>query len=167
MKDIPGFEGRYAVTEDGRVWSYPKITGRQLHGMWLNPATSPRGYKVLDMFASGAKHGTQYRVHRLVALTYLKKGKEHNQVNHKNGIKGDNRVENLEWCDSKHNVRHAHAMGLSKPKAQKLNKEETAMLRADYASGMYTQKQLALKYKLALITISRIIRRKRVVDAIS
>ena len=167
MKDIPGFEGRYAVTEDGRVWSYPKIAGGQLYGKWLRQSTHLRGYKVLDLFANGARRGTQYRVHRLVALTYLEKGVGNDQVNHKNGIKDDNRVENLEWCDSKHNVRHAHAMGLAKPKPTKLTTEVTARLRADYSSGMYTQKQLAIKYKLALITISRIIRRKRVIDAIS
>ena len=54
------------------------------------------------------------RVHRLVALYFLENPNKYPDINHKNGIKDDNRAENLEWCSKSMNMRHAYDTGLIK-----------------------------------------------------
>jgi hypothetical protein len=56
-----------------------------------------------------------FSVHRLVAKSFIPNPHNLPQVNHKNGIKHDNQIENLEWCDASHNQKHAVDLGLSKP----------------------------------------------------
>lgn len=64
------------------------------------------GYVKFSPRINGEK--IQCKVHRLVAIKYIENPLKKPFVNHKNGIKTDNRVENLEWCDCGENIRHAH-----------------------------------------------------------
>ncbi len=106
MKPVPGFEGRYSVTKDGRVWSHPN----QLHdGMWLKPSLR-QGYPMVDLCVKSKHH--IFNVHRLVALAYLPNLECYPQINHKNGVKTDNRVQNLEWCTASQNKQHSWDIGL-------------------------------------------------------
>ena len=87
---------KYDIYPDGRIFS--KISGR-----FINPSTNKGGYKVV-------KCGNKFvYVHRLVAEKYIPNPNNYEQINHKNGNKEDNRVENLEWCDSKYNTRYSKA----------------------------------------------------------
>lgn len=120
MKEITGFDG-YFITEDGRVWSQKqKWIARHGHfkpsNKWLKPIFCGRGYK--NVFLWKEKVGIRKRIHRLVAVAFIPNPNNFKEVNHKNGDKGDNRVENLEWCSHKDNIRHAHRTGLCnvKPK---------------------------------------------------
>lgn len=115
MRDIPGYEGVYAVTTNGLVWSYarewqPGADGSFHHshpGMWMSlHAREDDGYSMVKLC------GATRLVHRLVARTYLPNPFSLPYVNHLNGIKFDNRVENLEWCTAGENARHAHRTGL-------------------------------------------------------
>jgi len=105
IKDIKDFEGLYAVTTFGRVWSCRR-------GIWLNQYDNSHGY----MFVTLSVHGKvcELKVHRLVAEAFVPNPLGKPQVNHRNGIKTDCSVRNLEWVTARENMQHASDMGLNK-----------------------------------------------------
>ena len=82
----------YEVSNYGNV--------RNLSGKILKPAVK-RGYLTVNLYCNGQKQSKL--IHRLVGETFIPNPDNLSQINHKNEIKSDNRVENLEWCDSKYN----------------------------------------------------------------
>lgn len=111
MKDINGYEGLYAVTEDGKIWSYAKTKGRH-KGLFLAQGVTQSGYNNVVLCRN--KTRITKTVHRLVAETYICNFENKQTVNHKNGIKTDNRVENLEWATNSEQQIHARENGLNK-----------------------------------------------------
>lgn len=102
-KDIPGYEGLYQASDDGFIRSVARQVVRsdgvvQLRPETiLSPATNASGYHVVSLRKDGA--AKSHLVSRLVALTYIENSDGLPEVNHKNEIKTDNRVSNLEWID--------------------------------------------------------------------
>jgi hypothetical protein len=97
VKPIPGYEGLYSVSDDGRVFSH--IRNRE-----LKPKIDRYGYKAVTLTKNGKSFYTT--VHRLVAMAFVPNPFSKGCVNHINEIKTDNRVENLEWVTVKENDNH-------------------------------------------------------------
>lgn len=172
MVDIKGYEGLYAVTDDGRVWSYPKATKHNGKMITLSPHRS--GYITVEL----SKNGKQKRfyVHRLVAQAFIPNEKK--EVNHKNGIKTDNRVENLEWVTSSENKLHAEKMMLTNHSLLqkksvslvsnrsnygssnmiKISEDEASEICEAYDTGMYSYKNIAMFLNVDKSTIHLILK---------
>lgn len=97
MKDIKNFEGHYAVTSCGKVWSYKSKK-------FLKPRKDSSGYYQVSLWKDGK--GKNYLLHRLVAEAYLPNPEGLPQINHKNENKADNCLNNLEWCTCKYNINY-------------------------------------------------------------
>ena len=95
---------RIKVSNKGNVVSCKRGAGYPLKVSYSN-----RGYQ---MVAAGHNGLPQY-IHRLVADTWIPNPNQHKEINHINGDKDDNRVENLEWVTHSQNVRHAYRTGLN------------------------------------------------------
>ena len=168
MKDIQGFEGLYAIAENGMVWSYPRQWERSHgvpsshNGKWLKPTVGTHGYVVYTLIDKNRV--PQKRLgHRLVAETFLMNTL---YVNHKNGIKNDNRLENLEWTTPSQNAYHArqvlkvgHARG-EKCFQAKLTEDKVREIRKLRAEGKTTV-ELGKLFNIDSSNINRIVNRQR------
>ena len=92
-KDITGFPN-YMISNFGRVYS-------KKSGLIMKPGKDNKGYLRVSFYENGRSNTR--KVHRLVAETFIDNPDNLPQVNHKNEIKTDNRVENLEWCSNSYN----------------------------------------------------------------
>ena len=99
MTPLAHFEKRYAITEDGQVINLA-------NNQPLQPVKTPNGYLKVGLATGNGKH-IQELLHILVAKHFIPNPYGYPQVNHKNGIKVDCSVSNLEWCSYQQNVEHA------------------------------------------------------------
>lgn len=94
----------YEVSRDG-------VVKRKTDGKIFKPAKDKKGYNIVRIkspaYSKNKDQRKNYKIHRLVAMFYLEDYSDDLQVNHKNGVKTDNRVENLEMVSNRENVLHA------------------------------------------------------------
>jgi hypothetical protein len=108
-RPVVGHEGWYEVSDFGRVRRVKPAKGTVV-GRILTPFVHRNGYHYLRLHDNGEIH--EYRIHRLVLAAFCGPCPLGYETNHKNGIKSDNRAENLEWVTSSENSLHSWTMGL-------------------------------------------------------
>jgi hypothetical protein len=110
-KDIPEYEGLYQISNLGNVKSqHSNRMNGQRPGKLLKITLMKNGYMSLELRMSDTNK--RHLVHRLIAEVFIPNPDNRPVVNHINGIKNDNRIENLEWCTQSENIRHAIDTGL-------------------------------------------------------
>ena len=101
-KPVDGFEGFYAVSNLGRVKSLGNDKSRK--EKILKPEKTKKGYLRVNLYRNGKmKH---FAVHRLVAEAFLPNPEGFEQINHRDEVKDNNCVSNLEFCDCKYNINY-------------------------------------------------------------
>lgn len=152
-RNIDGYKGMYQVSSFGRIRSYkynlPRI---------LKPRVNSRGYKYINLSQDGKYRS--FTIHRIVARYFL--GKNNLTVNHKNGNKLNNCVENLEWITREENVNHAKENGLylkgEKNGRSKLTERDVKIIRYKSSKGR-SIRFLSREFGVSRPVIDRIIKK--------
>jgi hypothetical protein len=145
----------YYVTEDGII----------RNGKLLSKHLSNKGYYVVGMWLNGKS--IKFNLHRIIAETYIPNPENKSQVNHINGDKLDNRIENLEWVTNQENRNHAvqnklHAQG-EQIGNSKFTEDDIKWIRENYIPHhpQYGMSAMARKLNTYPSTIHKIIHRTR------
>lgn len=131
-KDVVGYEDILMVSNKGDIWS--KRSNRV-----MKPNLHEKGYLLISTKIGGRKGKNKtFRIHRLVAEAFITPIVGKDQVNHKDGNKQNNCVDNLEWVTGSENVRHAFETGLSSVK-KGFESGRTALTKenVDYIKSVY------------------------------
>lgn len=162
---VPGYEGMYDVSADGRVMRVKHITGAT-PGRVLKPDVNHRGYHKVRLFdGRGIRTSKVHSVHRLVAAAFLGPCPPGHQVNHKDADKGHNCLANLEYVTPKQNIAHAERRGL-RPKRRgekhphaRLSERDVRTIRRLARQGV-RQRDIAERFGIGESQAHRIIRRR-------
>ena len=104
-KDIKGFEGKYKISNLGRVYSIK-------NNIILKQGYDGKKYSTVSLYNKKQFH---FKIHRLVAEAFIPNPDNLPQINHIDGNKQNNCVDNLEWCTCSHNIKEAYRLGLMTP----------------------------------------------------
>ena len=113
-KDITGYKNLYQVSNYGRIKSLAHINNRGVYRpeCILGNRLSDRGYHTALLYNNGKPKS--FRVHRLVALEFIPNPNNKPHINHIDGIKSNNCIDNLEWVTISENLKHSFKLGLHK-----------------------------------------------------
>jgi hypothetical protein len=150
---------KYDVISDGNIISYWNKIPITLKGR-----DNGTGYLQVELCNEDGTHEFLC-IHRIIAECFISNPLNKSDVNHKNSIRIDNSVENLEWCTKKENTEHGRIFGKIKINGSdngnsKLELFQIIEIREKYATGNYTMQQLADEYGVCRGHIGRIINGK-------
>ena len=154
-RDVPGYEGYYQASNLGRIKSVERIVKhncggpKKLNERILKGYVNRYGYIRVDLSKEGINK--QFSAHRIVALTFL--GDSDLVVNHIDGVKTNNNIDNLEYVTHQENTKHAVRIGLIKNNS-KINEKN---IIKDYKNG-FRLRQLEKKYKTSHQDIRKVLK---------
>jgi hypothetical protein len=164
-KDIKEYKGLYQVSNLGNVKSLSrklktKNGFRQVKTKILKPAISLHGYSRVILWKNNVPRN--FAVHRLVAMNFLKKDSHRLTVNHKDGIKTNNNLNNLEWLTICENIAHSIKLGLSDCKGEKspshiLKENQVLEIRELWQSSQHRLTDLMKIFNCSKSCISQIV----------
>ena len=107
-KDISSFEGKYQISNKGNIKSLARINeqGRQMPERILKPSKDKDGYLRIGLSKGSRKDYAYFRINRLVAEHFIPNPLSLPQVNHEDGNRNNNEVNNLKWCNNSYNQWH-------------------------------------------------------------
>jgi hypothetical protein len=159
-QDLPGSEGTYQISNLGRVKTLDRVIkcGRNIKKHIPEKVMAVRdhaGYKTVTLRINGKTKVCS--IHRLVAKTFIANSNNYKCVNHIDGNKENNAVDNLEWCDYSHNIKHAYNNGLRVAKnSPKLTNSQVSDIRKLCNTSDYTLTRIAEIFGVSKSTISKI-----------
>jgi hypothetical protein len=158
---VVGSKRMYRISTLGRVRSTGRNQSRNNKVQIMRQSKDTDGYPQLSLYIDGGKHSR--KIHRLVATAFIANPENKPCVNHKNGIKTDNRVENLEWCTVMENNMHALLTGLRvigkgvNGSMAKLTQEEVDEIRKTYDPKIISMSKMGKIYNVSAGTICHIV----------
>lgn len=161
-KDVIDYEDHYQISSKGRIRSKDRCV------IYKNGKTYFYKSKILKLLIDeygylrvnlnkNNKMQTK-NIHRLVATHFIPNPDNLSQINHIDGVKENNTISNLEWCDAYHNLNHSYENNL---KQIKLTKKDVQRIKEIYESGYYTQREIGEIYNVKKEHINGIINNKK------
>ena len=164
-KDIEGYEGLYQVSNFGNIRSLETIapSGKFVKQIIRKQSKDKDGYCIIGLNKN--KSQKTYKVHRLVAKSFIDNPNNLPEINHKDEDKTNNKVSNLEWCNSKYNLTYGARKGMfigEKNNNCKLSKKDVEEIRKQYKKRSREFNSIALgkKYGVSHTQIISIINGK-------
>jgi len=158
-KDVEGYEGSYSVSSFGRIKSLERTIARKdgytriQCERFLKPGKNPDGYLIVVLRKNNKSKSVT--VHSLVANGFLKRHTECLQINHIDGVKTNNRLDNLEFVTRSENMKHASMNGL---RMVKLTPTEAFEIKELYEKTDLKQKEIGIIYGVSKQNVSEICR---------
>jgi len=165
-KEIKGYEGQYEISSHGNVRSLDRVITGYSQGRScfikgrVKKQYDTNGYLGLSLCKDGFNRS--FRTHRVVAEAFIPNPENKPEVNHKDGVKTNNRVENLEWNTHSENIKHAHNTGLKRNALGENHFRSTASnklvveLKEALNEDKYTVDYLVKKFKVSTHLISKV-----------